>query len=113
MDVLLASVIADQPREAVGLLKGRSSEAVVVTIAAICGSIQCTRQTGRDGRAHQLVDQRNDYRSDMVTAVRNEGGAIDKVIGSPDLFRQRIQLGIASREARISTQASLQIRCSA
>lgn len=80
----VAAEIADQPSEADGLLGGRTAE-VVVMIADIRGFTERTRRMSQAGQARQLVDQLNEYLTEVVTAIHNEGGTVDKFIGDAAL----------------------------
>ena len=80
----VAAEIASQPREADGLLGGRSVD-VVVMFADIRGFTARTRRMSETGRAKELVQQLNAYFSEVVAAVHGEGGTVDKFIGDAAL----------------------------
>ncbi len=108
----VAAEIASQPREADGLLGGRSTD-VVVMIADIRGFTARTRRMSQAGQARDLVHQLNDYFAEVVAAVHHEGGTIDKFIGDAALavFGAPLNRG-ASEEAAAALRAAqdLQVR---
>jgi adenylate cyclase len=79
----VAAEIADQPREAEGLLGGVSSD-VVVMMTDIRGFTDRTRRMSAAGRASELV-QLNAYFTEVVAAIHGEGGTVDKFIGDAAL----------------------------
>jgi adenylate cyclase len=76
----VAAEIASQPREADQVLGGRTAE-VAVLIADIRGFTDRTRRMSAAGNARELVQQLNEYFTDVVEAVHHEAGTVDKFIG--------------------------------
>lgn len=111
----VAAEIANQPAEADGLLGGRSLE-VAVLIADIRGFTARTSQMSQEGRARELVEQLNDYFTEVVAAIHAEGGTVDKFIGDAALavFGAPLNRGAAAEAAAaLRTAQSLQTRLEA
>ena len=76
----MAAEIANQSADADDRLEGKNMD-VVILLSDIRGFTTKTREMSDAGHVKDLVSQLNTYFTEMVDAVHNEGGTVDKFIG--------------------------------
>ena len=108
----VAAEIADQPDNADVLLQGRLVD-VVVLMSDIRGFTAFTQAMTEKGEVHGLVNRLNTYFSEIVDAVHDQQGTVDKFIGDATLavFGAPLQRsGAANAEAGVKTAIDIQKR---
>jgi len=105
----VAAEIANQPEEADDILGGRLTE-VVVLMTDIRGFTSFTQSMSASGQVPRLVERLNLYFSEVVEAIHQRGGTVDKFIGDAALAVFGAPIKRSSQvDAKAAIEAALDI----
>ena len=105
----VAAEIANQPEEADDILGGRLTE-VVVLMTDIRSFTSFTQSMSASGQVPRLVERLNLYFSEVVEAIHQRGGTVDKFIGDAALAVFGAPIKRSSQvDAKAAIEAALDI----